>query len=340
MYYSELTHNQRRIYVDGIQLYEAYRDAVRRRREFAGGMYWKKVSGKDYLIKLIGREGRGRSLGPRSPETERILAEFTRSKAEIVDRVKSLRERLDEQARFHKAGLIARVPNVVARILHLLEDRGMLGKNVIVIGATALYAYEAAAGVMVHRKLMATTDMDLLWDTRSKLKLATDLDERGMVGILKRADKSFEIDTKQKFRAANKDGFLVDLIKQTPNPPWKAEPHSMGANDLVATEIWNMQWLLNAPKLEQIAIAQDGIPVPISAPDPRAFALFKYWLAQSKERDPVKKQRDAAQASVVAEIVVKYLPQLPFSPEQMRMFPLDIVEQNAARMESPSLPEQ
>ncbi|MBI2311035.1 MAG: nucleotidyltransferase domain-containing protein [Betaproteobacteria bacterium] len=340
MNYIELSANKRRMLVDSIQLFDAYRDARARLRALAGGMYWKKTGGTEYLIKLRGREGHGKSLGPRSPATEKIHDDFHAQKTRASDREKALRASLAEQARFNKAALINRVPVMAARVLHLLEERGLLGGSVIVVGTHALYAYEAAAGVLFQRELLATTDIDLLWDARTRLKLASGMTERGLLGLLQKADTSFEQDAKNRFRAVNRDGFMVDFIKQTPAPPWKKEPSGWGPGDLTAAEIPNLNWLLNAPKFEQAAIAEDGFPVPIVAPDPRAFAVFKHWLARDKTRDPVKAKRDAVQAVAVAEIVARYLPALPFTPDELRMFPASVVEASRKDLGKGSLPEE
>ncbi len=47
-------------------------------------------------------------------------------------------------------------------------------------------------------------------------------------------------------------------------------------SDLVATEVPGLKWLLNCPKLEAVAIDEDGWPVPMRVPEPRAFALHHY----------------------------------------------------------------
>jgi hypothetical protein len=50
--------------------------------------------------------------------------------------------------------------------------------------------------------------------------------------------------------------------------------------------------------------------------DPRAFALFKLWIAQ--DSDPLKKRRDANQAMVLVHLV-EDLPHL--SSEDIKVFP-------------------
>lgn len=69
---------------------------------------------------------------------------------------------------------------------------------------------------------------------------------------------------------------------------------------------------LAAPKLETVAVDEDGQPVPFRVPDPRAFALHKAWLSPQLTREPVKKPRDLAQARAVAQLVREYMPHLSF----------------------------
>jgi hypothetical protein len=83
-------------------------------------------------------------------------------------------------------------------------------------------------------------------------------------------------------------------------------------SDLVAIEVPGLQWLLNSPKLEAVAVDEDGWPVPMRVPDPRAFAMHKAWLSGLPEREPLKKPRDLAQAQSVAQLVVEHLPHLSF----------------------------
>ena len=41
------------------------------------------------------------------------------------------------------------------------------------IGTNAMYAYACAASVTFADSIMATQDLDLLWDSRSKLRIAS-----------------------------------------------------------------------------------------------------------------------------------------------------------------------
>jgi hypothetical protein len=325
MAYRELSVNQSRVAIDTRQTYEAYRDAHRNALQYAGGLTWKTVNGNDYLVKVISRTGGNKGLGVRSPETERIHAEFVSGKARAKEREAALKQSVAEFAGMSRALGINRVPSIVTATLRKLDSFGFLGKNLMVIGTNALYGYESAAGVQFDAGLMATTDVDFLWDARATLKLAVldeDVAEAGVLAILRKLDKSFEPVRHAAFRAVNKDGFYVDLVKQTPNPPWKTnEPERVAAGDLTPTWLQNIKWLLSSEKFRSVVIGQDGQPAPMVAPDPRAFAVYKYWLGAQPDREPEKRRRDQLQATAVIELIRDKFQHLPLDENAERMFP-------------------
>jgi hypothetical protein len=291
-------------------------------------MHWKKAKGRQYLFKTRDRYGYGESLGPRSAETEKILADFQKAKKEAKNRLASLKSSLKEQSRFCKAAMIQRVPKIVTRVLRVLDQRNLLGQNIFVIGANAVYAYEAAAGVFLDRPLTATRDMDILWNVRPKLTLFAEdeTDPIDLIDVLRKADKSFESVAPGSFRAVNRDGYMVDLIKPEPKSLVRNEPVRMGGpDDLKAAEIRSLQWLISSPKFSQVIIGDDGYPVSMVVPDPRAFSIHKVWLSEQADREPVKKKRDDDQGLAIALLVIKYMPQYKFESSTLRMFPKDVV---------------
>ena len=306
-----LTNQQRLHLVNSEQLYENYRAALRHAAAHTYGMRWKTVRGVEYLFRDSDARGNGKSLGPRSAETEAILASFLQGREAANERLAGIRAALDEQARLNKALRLSRVPRVIARILRELDAAGLY-KSFTVLGTQALFGYEAAGGVQFLTELLASGDIDLLYDHRHKMTLVSGkLDGQGLLGLLKRADRSFECIRKRGFRAANAGQFMVDLIVP-PRGMQVSDPVSFADDDLVAAEVPGLQWLLNAPKLDTVAIDETGWPTPLRVPDPRAFALHKAWLANRPDRDAIKKPRDLAQARAVAALVREYMPHLPF----------------------------
>jgi hypothetical protein len=211
----------------------------------------------------------------------------------------------------NKALRLNRVPGVIARVLRELDAAG-LRDDFTVIGTQALYGYEAAAGVHFILELLASGDVDLLYDARKRLTVVSDkLDGKGLLGLLKRADRTFECIRENGYRAANAGQFMVDLVV-APRGMHTPEAVTFAKADLVATEVPGLQWLLNSPKLDVVAIDEDGWPVPMRVPDPRAFALHKVWLSHQSSREPLKKARDLDQAKALAQVIKEHLPHLSF----------------------------
>ncbi len=295
--FKELDSEQRKIYLNSCQVYKVFMDELKLSNQFQGGMRWKKTGNVDYLFQTRAGTGLGKSMGRRSAETEKIYNQFHLGKLTNKERLKSLKESVSRQSRLCVAiGGINRVPKTSAQIIRLLDREGLLGTEVSVLGTHAIYAYEAAAGVMM--------DVDLLFNVQRELKLSSELNQFELIGLLKQIDKSFEI-APDGYRAINEKGFIVELvIKRT---------------DLNSTAP-GLNWLDSAPAFRKTAIGKDGLPVDLVVPDPRYFSLNKLWLSELADRDPVKRQRDFLQAKAVADISLNYL-NLSFDNEFLKVFP-------------------
>ena len=217
------------------------------------------------------------------------------------------------------------MPKIIGDILKKLDQVQALSE-LRVVGTHAIFAYESMAAVELKMELLASGDVDLLYDVRQPVSLITKkLDGEGLLGLLKKADKTFELSSTEQFRAINKDGFMVDLIGQDKGMLF-AKPSPMAKNDLELVEIPNLEWLANSPRVEQVVIASNGAPVMMPVPDPRAFAIHKAWLSHQVDREPVKKQRDLNQALMVVAILQEYLPHLPMNTCDMRYFPKGVLK--------------
>lgn len=325
--YNPLSAEQVRQFTDVVQVFETYREAEQDlRHSFAGSMSWKSRHGKGYLYRII--KGREQSLGPETEETRKIYEAFRSGRAAAVKRFKSLQQRLDEMAPVNQAMRLGRVPIDCAKILRMLDAEGYLGGEVIVVGTNALYNYEAIAGVQFDGGMVATGDVDLLLDSRQRLRLAADqLNRKGLLGLLQRVDKSYKSVRGRRYRAANDRGFMVDLIApQGRNPLTKSGRLYLGSSvdDLEAAEIEGLIWLLNVPKCESACIGEDGYPLMLSCPDPRAFAAHKLWLAERLDREPLKKSRDRQQAELLIQLLDERLVNYPVDAEALSAFPEEV----------------
>jgi hypothetical protein len=341
MDFIELNSDQRREMVNARQRYQAWREAAAQVRAHRGSMVWSNTKGRDYLIRAAyDKHARRRqsSLGLRSPETERIKAEFERARDQAAERLEQLGPVLARQAAVNRALGLGRVPLLGARIIRALDASGLLGAGIRILGNYGLYAYEAVAGVQIDPGLTTTEDIDLLLDARGRVSIITpeDFEPASLMRILRRVDRSF-VRSSQNFRAVNRDGFLVDLIKPLRNPPWTSEPAKVGddPDDLAAVEITGLAWHESAPPFDSTAIDERGEPLRIVTSDPRIFVAHKHWMSKRPDREPVKRLRDREQAGAVAALVAAYLPHLPFVEDELRMLPRDLVEETKPLFEPP-----
>lgn len=311
---------------DAISTYSLYLETVSELKKYQGSMRWKKIAGKDYLYKLRDGRGNGKSLGPRSTKTESTYDAFRERKQFLKGRKQSLGNELKKQAKFCIAAQVNRVPKLTANILRLLDDEGLLGNGIVVLGTNAIYAYEAMAGVFLNDDVMETKDVDLLLDARIKLKLSSEIKTDGMIGLLHKIDKSFVVHPKGYFSASNDKGYSVELVKPVPHNPFVTENNALSDNnpdDLFACEMDGFEWLKNAPKLWQTVIAEDGFPLRMCVPDPRFFALNKIWMSNEQSRNPLKRGRDKQQGLTIAEISRDFL-NLDFNDKALRVFPEEV----------------
>jgi hypothetical protein len=326
--FQELEGNQTRQYIDAEQTRKAWLAALTRSNSFRGSMYWQTKNGSDYLTREYSHSGirQFQSLGVRSVETEHILNEFKKGRELSSQTVKSLTDEMQRHVRVNVAMRVGRTPSVVVNILESLRKSG-ISEHFMVIGTNALYAYETCAGVRFSGDLTATTDMDLLWDSRKRLTLVSGSHDEafktgGLLAILKKVDATFSLVADEEYRAVNGKGYYVDLIKRRPKSLFDdKEPQQLikNSDDFWAAKITNIDWILSAPKFRQVVVAENGNMAEMIAPDPRAFALYKTWLSQKDDRDPMKKPRDSRQAKAVIHLIDDRFPHLAF--KDIHVFP-------------------
>lgn len=206
---------------------------------------------------------------------------------------------------------VGRVAPLIVEILNRLAATH-LGEHFRVVGTHALYAYESAAGVTFDDAVVATRDIDLLWDVRKRVAFATALSkvDSSMLGVLHKVDATFRLRNSQKYTAVNKDGFEVDIIRrqQASDAP---HPLRLSDND---EDFWvaqapRAQELLDSPQFSAVIVATNGDMARMNTLEPMAFVRSKQWMSMLPERDALKRRRDALQAKAVEAVVHEYLPQ-------------------------------
>jgi hypothetical protein len=238
------------------------------------------------------------------------------------------------------------VPIMAGRILRACDEQGLLGEQLIVVGTNALFAYEVQAGVQIESGLTASGDIDLLYDARRHLSLAgRGFGNQGLIGLLRKLDSSFAPVSPRGFRAANRSGYLVDLIRPEPKDVFRDNlPTSLSdlPDDLDGAAIFGLGWLVNSPKLEAIGVDENGYPLRLVVIDPRAFALHKAWVSERKDREPLKAVRDLEQAKATAIIATRYLkksfdsPELTALPKVLMAMAPTLLEQDVPKATEPN----
>ena len=300
-----LSDNAARQVIDSTTIFDEFVRVKARARPYAGGMYWKRQGEYEYLVKTL-PDNRQRRVGPRSPETEKIHEEFTVRKRELEARLKSLRAALTDAERLNKALKAGRVPSVVVSVLRTLEDAG-LGQHFTVVGTHALYAYETAAGVRIVQGALATQDVDLLWDARRRVRFITDLGklDSSMLGVLQRADATFQRKEGHAETAINAKGFEVDFLRRQPEGN---DPHPFRFSDDEG-DLWPVQAvrasvLTNAPRFDHVVISATGRMALMRTIAPESFIEFKRWMAAKvPQRPESKRRRDLRQADIVQALL-------------------------------------
>lgn len=298
--------------MDALSTFTEWERSVKESAEVRGGMYWKHQGKTDYLIRTSPSNSQ-RSLGPRSLETETIYGKFTERKASAEKRVKNLVVQLGMHKRMNRALFVGRAPQMLVDILAMIDRAGIV-EHFTVVGTHALYAYEAAAGVRIESgDVLATKDIDLLWDTRKRIQFSITMEAAGysMLGLLRKVDSTFRLRRDQLYTAVNDKGFEVDIIRRESA---EGDPHPLritdAEDDFWVTQAESAAELLNAPRFSAMIVSPSGDMARMITISPIAFARFKRWLAAQPTRDPMKRSRDTLQADVVEQIVAEYLPHL------------------------------
>lgn len=305
MDYLPLPDNAARQLIDSTTVFDEYVRVRAQARQTAGGMYWKRQGGYQYLVKTT-PDNRQQRIGPRTAETERIVEEFAARKAEVESRLKSLKGALADAERLNKALKVGRVPSMVVSVLQAIENAG-LGEHFTVVGTHALYAYETAAGVRIVPDALATQDVDLLWDARKRVRFLTDLGKQdsSMLRVLQLADPTFQRKEGQNETAINAKGFEVDFLRRQPEGD---DPHPFRFSD-DEDDLWPVQAvrasvLTNAPRFEHVVISATGRMTLMRTIVPQAFVEFKRWMAEKAPHRPApKRRRDRRQADIVQALL-------------------------------------
>ncbi len=312
IFFADIGNDARRQFIDAQSVFSSWEEARKSAEEVRGGMYWKQQGKTSYLIRTSPRNAQ-RSLGPKSEETIAIHEKFTTRKAQAAARLANLEAELVRHQRMNRALFVGRTPQILVDILDTLFLEG-LSEYFTVIGTHALYAYESVAGVRFEdADALATRDVDLLWDTRKRVRFLAHMEilNSSMLGLLKKVDQTFELRKDQLYTAVNSKGFEVDIIRRE---AIDGDPHPLRMTDkddgdFYAVQAKNAGILLSSSRFSTMVVSSSGYMARMNTVSPMAFVKFKRWMAVQSDRDPLKRSRDNLQADMVEKLVEEYLPQ-------------------------------
>jgi hypothetical protein len=227
----ELQENQLRQLSDCAAAWRNFESARQEAGQVRGSMRWRTVSGRRYLVR-VSPTGAETSLGPEDADKQRLFDSFHDRKQRAEQRLSAMKKMLQEHQRMNRAVRLGRTPTIVVRCLAALDAQG-LGKDFLVVGTHALYAYELAAGVRVESGATATLDLDLLFDVNRMRAFSQALEKEGtksLLQVVRKADPTFRIKRDQLQTAVNDDGFEVDVIRRR---QIEGDPHPMSTEVFV-----------------------------------------------------------------------------------------------------------
>jgi hypothetical protein len=159
---TELSEAQLRQLSDAQAVFLNLADARAAAAAVRGSMRWKRVNGKDYLVR-VSIEGAERSLGPRNDELEALHSSFHERKERAETRYRAMKVRGEETRRLNRAYRVGRTPTGLVKRLDAVARAG-LADSTLIVGPCALYAYETAAGVRVEQGALLEQGPAMLYD--------------------------------------------------------------------------------------------------------------------------------------------------------------------------------
>jgi len=279
------------------------------------------VSGRDYLYRFSDGRGNGRSMGPRSAETD-ALYEAARTAQEGAARLWAL---LRREGALYRTLRLPRISSSAAALLREFDRYALLGESLMVVGTNAVAAYEIEARVRFATAcgVDSTQDFDVTWvatEPRQATLATTGAAPRTLLDVMKRVDPTYTINTERAFQVRNGDGYEVEfLISEslaTTLPRQEAlSPVALAEQD----------WLLPGRRLEHVVCGLDGLPARLVVPDPRRFALQKLWLSTKPSRNPLKKPKDRKQGLLLLSAIEEHMPQYPLDDGFRNELPAELL---------------
>lgn len=198
-----------RQYLDATTLFAELEAAQAHVQECSGGMLWRTIKGREYLIQT-GKDNRQRSRGRRSQATEAIYEAFIARKREAQETLRELRHQSDLVYRRNRALRVGYAPALLVRILTSME-RLELREDAMIAGECALFAYTAQAFVRPPARLADAAGCEPL---QLQILAAGERAKDRVFAALRVADKTFmasEI-AEDRLQVINSRGASVEIV--------------------------------------------------------------------------------------------------------------------------------
>lgn len=268
------TDEQLRTIINLEQHYEVWSEADRALSRLPYGFKWKSANGREYLYEMHDRRGNGKSHGLRSEETERLYCNYRTKKEELIERRNRSSVTLDQTCRVYRALRLPLLSAEAAKLLRKADQRRLLGTHLMMVGADAMIAYALEMRGGIGGAFDRTGTLDLAVLGKEPKNRSTPV-----WSLLKAADRTYTVKPKASFQARNAKGYTIQLavapslaVVQTDKPLPVRKPEQ--------------EWLLLGKRVSRVAVARDGSPARVVAPDPRWYALHSLWLADHGEGIP------------------------------------------------------
>lgn len=293
MNFQPFSDEQARVIVNLDQAYQVWMEALRTLNDMPYNMRIKEISGREYLYEVTDRRGAMKSKGPLDPNKKAEFDQYKAEKVELKDRLARSKETLKEQASLYRALRLPLLPTEAGKILREADRLRFLGEQAMVVGTNALIAYALEANGFIRDAPDATLDFDM-----ALTRVDPDEDRPTLWKVLKEADMTYSVNTERPFQARNAKAYEVEIL---------SAPSRIGGQ--IAQDrprpipLPEQEWLLNGRRIDRVAGVRDGEAARMVVPDPRWFALQKLWLAEKRERNPQKKDKDRKQGIAVLDAV-------------------------------------
>jgi Nucleotidyltransferase len=294
-------------------LWAKHAPALRTKAQLDGGMTWKRVGRGEYLCRyrqdpLTGQK-RFTSLGPRSTDAEETYRRFIEERASARTTLAETSNELALVGRLAKTLGLARMPIKNAEAIRAFWLASLFDQWLLVLGGSALFAYELDAAVLTPPTLVQEDALTFL------LRDGVELDEAVDDIIAAYADASGTANQKVRETdygvrltapdfppvAVMRARWFLDRLDG--DGEWERQ-----RSGLQAEQVDVLQAAFALPPVVGIAVARDSKPVEIKAPDPRAYALLEH-VAAGDETEPTEEPASVGRAEFAAATVRERWPE-------------------------------